>query len=69
MNSEIAMESLKEGIKAAPPVAVTAAVSTGWWSDPNHWLIAASLGYIALQTAYLIWKWRRQARDGIVEES
>jgi len=65
VNNEIPVEA----IKAVPPVAASAAVASGWWSDPNHWVVAATLAYIALQSAYLVWKWVRQARNGIVEES
>lgn len=28
----------------------------------SDWLVLASLAFIALQAAYLIWKWRRDAR-------
>ncbi|WP_427183515.1 hypothetical protein ACL598_16750 [Bordetella bronchialis] len=64
MNSDISVETLK----AAPPVGVTAAAAaTGW--DLNHWVAIGTLVYIVLQIAHLLWKWRRQARDGIVEES
>ncbi|WP_084025432.1 hypothetical protein [Bordetella flabilis] len=58
-----------EALKATPPVVVTAAMSSGWWSDPNHWVIAATLCYIALQSAHLVWKWRREARRSIAEEA
>jgi len=64
VNNDIPVEALK----ATPPVAVTtAAAATGW--DLNTWVGIATLIYIGLQGAYLIWKWRRQARDGIVEGS
>jgi uncharacterized membrane protein len=64
VNNDVPVEALK----AAPPVTVTAAAAvTGW--DLNHWVAIGTLVYIVLQCAHLIWKWWRQARDGIVEES
>ena len=45
-----------EGMKLAPPVAVAA------WTM-NDWLILASLAYLALQAAYLIWKWHKESKQ------
>ena len=35
-----------------------------WFSgkDVNFWVGAAGIGFIALQAAYLLWKWRRDIR-------
>lgn len=44
-----------ESAKAMPPLAVAA------WTM-NDWLIMASIAYVCLQAAYLIWKWRRDAK-------
>ena len=57
MKTDIAQESLK----AAPPVAVSASV---WMVglSLNEVVLLATLGYIGLQAAYLIWKWYREWR-------
>jgi hypothetical protein len=56
-------EIAQEIAKAAPPVTVT---SWAWFhgltiSDLVGW---ATLAYIALQSAYLLWRWIRQIRRG-----
>lgn len=43
-----------EALKAAPP-AMAAALTL------NEWVAVATIAYIVLQAAYLIWRWRRQA--------
>lgn len=45
-----------EVMKAAPPMAVSAFTL-------NHMVAFATLCYILLQAAYLIWKWRRDIRN------
>lgn len=45
-----------EGMKLAPVVAVAA------WTT-NDWLIITSIAYVALQAAYLVWKWRKEAKS------
>lgn len=59
----VKQEIAKEAINAAPPVTIT-----GWaWfhgvsvSELVGW---ATLAYIVLQAAYLVWKWVRQIRRG-----
>lgn len=53
----------QEGLKAAPPVAVTAwAWVAGLTLD--KWVALATLTYIVLQAGYLIWKWVREIRKG-----
>ena len=57
MKAAVAQESLK----AAPPVTVTAVT---WMSGLtlNDYVLLATLAYIALQAAYLAWKWVREIR-------
>lgn len=43
-----------EAMKATPPLLVAA-------SDPQWTVAVATVLYIVLQAAYLIWKWRREA--------
>lgn len=52
---EMAREVSHALIKAAPPVTV-------WWLTLNEWVAVASILYIALQAAYLVAKWRREAK-------
>lgn len=59
MKGEIA----EEGLKAAPPVTVTAwAWLNGLTLD--KWVALATLTYIVLQAGYLIWKWWREIKRG-----
>lgn len=59
MKGELAQES----VKSAPPVAIT-----GWaWMNGlslNEVVALATLGYIALQAGYLVWKWYREWKRG-----
>lgn len=48
-----------EAMKATPPAAVSLAAVVG---HLNTAIIIMTAIYIALQVAYLIWKWRREAR-------
>lgn len=48
--------------KAAPPVAYVG-VSLAGISLPD-WVALATLGYILLQVAHLIWRWYRAAHRG-----
>ena len=56
-------EITQEGLKTTPPVAVMA-----WtWMHGvtlNEIVALATLGYIVLQAAYLIWKWIREYKRG-----
>lgn len=59
---ELAQEVAKEGLKAAPPVAVSGAALFHGLSVPDMaQLIVLGLTaiYVILQAAYLLWKWRR----------
>ncbi len=31
----------------------------------GDWLVLASIAFVVLQAAYLVWKWRRDARRGL----
>tara|TARA_R100000049_G_C1894785_1_gene46667 strand:- start:440 stop:664 length:225 start_codon:yes stop_codon:yes gene_type:complete len=44
--------------KTSPPVAVTTAMLAGL--SLETWVAIATLSYIALQAAYLLWKWARE---------
>jgi len=58
MQADIATEAAK----ATPPTAVAAVEAmAGSGIGPVGW---ATIAYIALQAAYLIWKWRRDIRRG-----
>lgn len=58
----ITTQAAAEAAKAAPPVAVTiAALADG--VTVNHVVGAATIAYVALQAAYLIWRWRRDMRS------
>lgn len=45
-----------EVARATPPAVVAAGAVVGSW-DINHVVGAATVAYIGLQAAYLIWKW------------
>lgn len=53
--SELTRAMLSEAAKASPPLTVAALTL-------NEWVAVATIIYIALQAAYLIWKWRQGAR-------
>lgn len=57
MQAEIGAEIAK----AAPPATVVAAGAASGW-DLNSVVLWATLAYIGLQAAYLLWKWRRDIR-------
>ena len=48
-----------EGVRSAPPVALTvmAAIDA---ITLNEWVAIATLAYIAMQVGYLGWKWYRE---------
>lgn len=48
-------------LKTAPPVAVATGSALGA-IDMTWWVGVVTIGYIVLQGAYLIWKWRRESR-------
>lgn len=49
-----------EATKAAPPIAVTLATTIGGLSL-QEWVYIATLAYIALQGAWLLWRWYKAA--------
>lgn len=46
--------------KLSPPIAVASASVAGW--GPDKWMYALTAVYVVLQAAYLLWKWRREAK-------
>lgn len=61
-NHNLSAEAVSEAFKGAPPVAVVAS-SLGGFLDINFVVAMLTGLYVVLQGAYLIWKWRREARD------
>jgi disulfide bond formation protein DsbB len=53
---------IEAAAKASPPVAYVGVRLVGV-SLPD-WVAIATLAYLLLQGAHLIWRWRRQARRG-----
>jgi len=53
---------IAEAARAAPPVVVTTAVTVGGLTL-NEWVALATLLYIVLQFAWLVWKWYRAIKD------
>ena len=47
--------------KAIPPIAVTAVATVSSWTM-SDWMALATIGYVALQALYLLWKWYRELR-------
>mgnify|MGYP001606207998 FL=1 len=57
-------ETSIQTVKSLPAVAgATVATLT-----LNEWVALATFCYILLQSAYLIWKWRREAKKGRTNE-
>lgn len=52
---DLARELGHAAVKVAPPAAVLAL-------PPNELLAWVSIAYVLMQTAYLVWKWRREWR-------
>ncbi len=83
LSTEQKHDILKAGLQAAPAgtAGVGATISpvtetTFLGFTGNTWVVFASLFFITLQIAHLLWKWRRQARidaqrraDGLPLES
>jgi hypothetical protein len=53
-------EAQSAAVKLSPPALVIGASVAKW--GVQEWMYAATIGYIALQALYLLWKWRREAR-------
>lgn len=61
VRQELAEAASTAALKSAPPVAVVTATTIG--AIDMTWLVGAvTVGYVLLQAAYLLWKWRREAR-------
>jgi hypothetical protein len=56
-HNDLAREAGVAVAKIVPPVAV-------WTLTLNNVLAALSILYVVLQTAYLVWKWRRDLKRG-----
>jgi hypothetical protein len=52
-------EAGSEAIKSAPPLAVLGATVGGL--TLQDWVLIATLGYLALQAGWLLWRWWRAA--------
>lgn len=46
---------------AAPSAAAAGGAGAAGW-PLSDWLVLASIAFVFLQAAYLVWKWRRDAR-------
>lgn len=57
LTESVGSDMLAAGAKASPPVAVTALSAFG--IGLQDWVFIATLVYIAVQLAHLIWRWRR----------
>ena len=62
MTPEQKSDIASEAIKAAPPVAITTAVTVGGLTL-NEWVAIATLLYIVLQSGWLVWKWFHAIKD------
>lgn len=62
MTPEQKSDVLVEVAKAAPPVAITTAVTVGGLTL-NEWVAVATLLYIVLQSGWLVWKWFYAIKD------
>lgn len=70
LSTEQKHDLVKAGLQAAPAgtagvgasITPTVTESTFLGFAPNTWVVFASLFFISLQIAHLLWKWRRQAK-------
>lgn len=53
----------------ATPGAAATSVFKVWGLPLSEWLVVASLIFMALQAAYLIWKWRRDYRRDLARRA
>lgn len=60
VKQELLGSAASAALKGAPPVAVTTGALTGAFTLTDGVAIA-TLVYIVVQTAYLLWKWKREA--------
>lgn len=59
-NAESRHDSMVQAVNSMPSVAVVGATVAGL--HVNDWLAIIGIVFILLQAAYLIWRWRRDAR-------
>lgn len=60
MRNELGSELNSAAAKLSPVVVMGTAEVVGW--GVQEWMYAATIAYVVLQAAYLIWKWRDEAR-------
>ena len=58
--SEVGGDALSAVVRSAPPATATVAVLSG--NSLETWVAIGTLVYLACNVAYLVWKWRREAR-------
>jgi len=68
MSPEQKSDVIAEAAKAAPPIAITTAVTVGGLTL-NEWVALATLLYIVLQSGWLVWKWYHAIKDKKNENS
>lgn len=59
--SNLSTEVASAAVRTLPPASVTVGVLSGGL-DPQWFIAIPTVGYILLQGAYLLWKWRREAK-------
>lgn len=59
-HSGIGEAAAAAAVKSSPPLAAVGAMATGM--TLNNWVAVATLVYVVLQAAYLVWKWARELR-------
>ena len=58
--SEVGGDAVSAALRSAPPATATVAVLSG--ASLETWVAVGTLLYLAFNLAYLLWKWRREAR-------
>lgn len=63
MFTQFKIDLVNEVLKATPPITVAI---TAWYLklDLDDWLKISTIGYIALQALYLLWRWRQDHKKG-----
>lgn len=61
LTAEQKREVVGAALQATPGVAVGGGASVAGL-PLSDWLVVASLGFVFLQAAHLVWKWRRDTR-------
>jgi uncharacterized membrane protein YfcA len=61
LSAEQRHDLVNAGYQAAPGAAAAGGARVAGL-PLSDWLVLASLAFVALQAAYLVWKWRRDAR-------